>query len=234
MSMDAHGSRFRRCQLRLVSRLSGAVVVGTALLGTGAGCLRAAEDHGVHAGSAYRSADDAIAAEDRILSLSSPAVRYRRLQELADWWFHDGGNYVDHNPYQDMIRVLRRMTEVDPTDVQTISDIFYYSVSVEVDELTRGRSRDFTLRPLLELKQHEAVNVDNLWFYLENLPVLQLVFRHPEFGGASIKRAYYRVHGAYLEKAEKLAANHTADASKIEIRLRVAHKVRARYRELAD
>ena len=216
----------------MARRFRTTAVLGVMFVATimgGAYTVFAADDHSE---PVFRSAEEAVRAERRALSQSRPSVRFRRLQELADWWFHSGGQYVDHNPYVDMLRVLRRMAETVPTDTETITDVLYYSISVEVERLVDGLQQDFTLEPLRALEHYETANKGSLWFYLKVLPVLQLVVRHPEFGLPATKRAYYRIHAEFLEKAARLASAAPAIPTKVAIRLRVGRKVAARYSNL--
>lgn len=145
-----------------------------------------------HAEANYTSVAEARQAEaDCLAWWRTTASKLSCLDEVSDWWFHEGGNYVTYNPYTEMTRIMKIQLGMDPTDQNTVSNLAYYTFSIEVDDILQHTRTDFTDATARSFTDYESANLNTFEFYRSMGPILTLIVAHPQFGTVETKQLYY-------------------------------------------
>lgn len=58
------------------------------------------------------------------------------LGNYADWWFHDGGFYLeDSDPYPQVVRILNKQLQLKPNEIDVLTSLMYSIFSVEINRI---------------------------------------------------------------------------------------------------
>ena len=141
----------------------------------------------------FKSVAKARAAENACHSLETPALKINCLECISEWWYHVGGIHVDYNPYTEITRIIRLQLELDPTDVDLISELAFFIYGIESTGISTGRLTDYSDRSIEIIDEFSAKN-QGIFAYSQNLmQVPILVVRNSHLGSDDSRRRYYAV-----------------------------------------
>lgn len=141
----------------------------------------------------FKSVALARAAENACHSLETPALEINCLECISEWWYHVGGIHVDYNPYTEITRIIRLQLELDPTDVDLISELTFFIYGIESTGISAGRLVDYSDRPIEIIDEFAAKNQGNFAYSQGLMQVPILVVRNSHLGSDDSRRRYYAV-----------------------------------------
>ena len=152
--------------------------------------MASAAQAGCPAGS-YTSVAAARNAENRCMADSNLPSKQGCLDEVADWWFECGGEYVTYNPYTEMTRIFKIQLQMSPTRVETISNLAYYTFSIEDDAILSGTLPDFTAATANAFSDLESYNFGDFQFREMALATPALIIARGSPAKPASRIAYY-------------------------------------------
>jgi hypothetical protein len=146
----------------------------------------------------YSSLAEAMLGETKCMNIVEVPAKLACLDGVADFWFHNGGHYVESNPYLHMIRIMQAQVSIDPSLFEKMSSIAFYQFSDDVNDLVDGVRTDFSTRALDTLIAGEAAqaigqapNSEQFEFYNNAVDLPILIITHRQFGSEGMKKKYY-------------------------------------------
>ena len=140
---------------------------------------------------AFGSVDAARKAESQCFNNSSLPGKQGCLDQVADWWFDCGGKYVAYNPYTEMTRIFEIQLKMEPSRVETISNLSYYTFSIEVENIKDKTQDDFTSATLEAFTKREKENAGKLDYYNHALSVPPLIIATNSVAKDASRVIYY-------------------------------------------
>ncbi|MFM1549241.1 MAG: hypothetical protein ACKJSG_07590 [Lentisphaeria bacterium] len=141
----------------------------------------------------FKSVSKARGAENACHSLETPALKINCLECISEWWYHVGGIHVDYNPYTEITRIIRLQLELDPTDVDLISELAFFIYGIESTGISTGRLADYSDHPIEIIDEFSAEN-QGIFAYSQSLmQVPILVVRNSHLASDDSRRRYYAV-----------------------------------------
>ena len=141
----------------------------------------------------FKSVAKARAAEDACHSLETSALKINCLECISEWWYHVGGIHVDYNPQTEITRIIRLQLELNPTDVDLISELTFFIYGIESTEISAGRLADYSDRPIEIIDEFAAQNPGNFAYSQNLMHVPILIVRNSHLGSDDSRRRYYAV-----------------------------------------
>ena len=150
----------------------------------------------IHAGPpcrGFKSVAKARAAENACRSLETSALKINCLECISEWWFHVGCIHIDYNPYTEITRIIRLQLELNPTDVDLISELTFFTYGIESTGISAGRLADYSDRSIEIIDEFAAQNPGNFAYSQNLMQVPILIVRNSQLGSDDSRRRYYAV-----------------------------------------
>ncbi len=141
----------------------------------------------------FKSVAMVRAAEDACHRLETPILKINCLECVSEWWYHVGGLHIDYNPYTEITRIIRLQLELDPTDVDLVSELTFFIYGIESIEIRAGRLADYSDRPIAIIDEFAGKNRGSFAYSQNLMQVPMLVVRNSRLGSDDSRRRYYAV-----------------------------------------
>ena len=141
----------------------------------------------------FKSVAKARAAENACRSLETSALKINCLECISEWWYHVGGIHIDYNPYTEITRIIRLQLELNPTDVDLISELTFFTYGIESTGISAGRLADYSDRSIEIIDEFAAQNPGNFAYSQNLMQVPILIVRNSQLGSDDSRRRYYAV-----------------------------------------
>lgn len=135
----------------------------------------------------------ARAAEKSCHEIASKFDMSECLECVSEWWYHFGGALVDYSPYGEITRIIRDQLKLNPSDIDLISELMFFTYSIETSQIGARESQDYTATIADVLDDFERPNSDRYEYFQGLMYVPMLIVMHKQFGTDSTKRRYYAV-----------------------------------------